>query len=54
LLCPPAWTRHGDGFADALVSAAAADVAAHEIVDVASVGLGFFESKATADMICPD
>jgi len=30
-----------DGFADALVSAAAADVAAHEIVDIGVGGVGF-------------
>jgi len=43
-----------DGLADALVGAAAADVAAHSIVDIGVGGLGFFESSATADMICPD
>ena len=31
-----------DGFADALIGAAAADVAAHEVVDVGIGGIGFF------------
>jgi len=43
-----------DGFADALIGAAAADIAGHEVVNSASVGLGFLDSRATADMIWPD
>ncbi len=43
-----------DGGADAVIGAAAADVAVHGEIDVLSVGLGTSLNRPTADMICPD
>ena len=43
-----------DGGADAMVGAAAADVAGHGEVDVVVARLGDLLSRPTADMICPD
>ena len=45
--------RQMNGAADTLVGPAAADIAGHAASMSASVGPGFFRSRAAADMICP-